>query len=270
MGKELKVIAYVKGLGEVVETAADFYSELKELKLGGARLISPRDEAYARLQTIGKDNIGEDDGTRTRAGFDYAKEQLPILRLNSRLLNPALAKKAVKSNRANAYFHTETTEEYEQSLKQAEKDMSKEPSKRSAVVLPSRDNFTMSDKENWEVLEAVLKDQAEPYFKFNGPITVYPVDKKVVDAQDGTIETVLWFRNLRNWSDFSGISWDLGNAYRARGVRESAEGTAKISKQSINSYTSKQAQKYLKILDGVRKGNLPASRLEEIVKYFNR
>ena len=247
--EQLKVIAYVKGLGEVVETAADFYSELKELKLGGARLISPRDEAYARLQTRGKEDIGKDCGTRTRAGFEHAKEQLPILRLNSRLLNPALAKKAVKSNRANAYFHTETTEEYEQSLKQAEKDMSKEPSKRSAVVLPSRDNFTMSDKENWEVLEAVLKDQAEPYFKFNGPITVYPVDKKVVDAQDGTIETALWFWSLGNRSDFIGYYGDLGDADRARGVRKSAEGAAK-NFEAVKTYTLAQIQEALK------KGNI--------------
>jgi len=220
----LKTIAYVEGLGEVVETCNNFYSELRQLDAGRARLISPRDEAYARLQTRGKEeeNIGQDYGTRTSADFEYVKGEFPILRLKSRLLNQALAKKAVEANKQGNYFHTETTKEYEQSLEEAEREVEQglEPKERSVIVLPSRDRLLgITDKQNWEVLEAVLKDQAKPYFEFNGPLNIYPFDKEIVDAQNGTIETLMVFGDFCHGSGFFGDR-HFNYVDRARGVRK--------------------------------------------------
>lgn len=262
MKTQLHVVADVKGLGKVVEVASDFYTELNQLRDGGATLISPRKEAYARLQTRGKKDIGKSYGTRTSAGFEYARGQLPIFRIKSRLTNPGLAKLAVEANRAGNYFHTESTKEYEESLKQAETDKSKEPEKRSVIVLPSRQNFTMSDKENWDVYKAVLKDQAKSYFGLNGPITVYPVAKDTVDAQSGTILTELWFRDLDGRSDFGGHR-GLHDDDGARGVlRKSAEGTV----QKVLPYTPRQISKYaakvMKVREALRKGKIDVSRLE--------
>ena len=56
-------LANIKGLGEIVQVCNNFYNKLQELKQAGAKLISPRDEAYARIQTKGKENIGRSDGT---------------------------------------------------------------------------------------------------------------------------------------------------------------------------------------------------------------
>jgi len=220
MAKVLSVIAEVKGLGKVVEVYGEFYTNLKELKKGGARLISPRDEAYARLQTRGKENIGQNLGTRTSAGFEYVKRQLPICRLNSRLMDPILAKLASKVNRAGNYFHTDSTKNYEESLKQAEEDKNKEPIKRKVIILPSRSSFAMSPEENWEIFESILKDQAKPYFEFTGPINVCPVEKNIVDAQDGTILTGLWFRSIGGRSGLYGYCGrNIGNVNRkVRGV----------------------------------------------------
>ncbi|MEK6861859.1 MAG: hypothetical protein AABY07_07885 [Nanoarchaeota archaeon] len=223
---KLLVLADVKGLGEVVESDKYFYIALQELKSGRARLITPREEAYARLNTKG--SIGGSDGTWTTAGFEYAKEQSPILNLNSRLTDPSLAKLATEANREGNYFSTESIREYEQSLKQAEKDKNKEPAKRNTIVLPSRNEFRITDKENWEVLETVLKDQAKPYFEFNGPIVVYPVPPETIDTQEGTLLTQLWFGSLDDRSYFSGVSRNLDYGNWVRGVRDSAEGTVLI------------------------------------------
>ena len=211
MKNQLSVIAEVEGLGKIVQANADLYTELKQLREAGARLISPRDEAYARLQTRKKENIGKNYGTRTSAGFEYIKKENPIFRLSSRLNNQGLAKLAVEANRQENYFHTNSTKEYEDSLKQAEKDKDKDPTKRNVIILPLRTNFTMSDKENWEIYQAILKDQARPYFELNGPITIYPVSFKKVDSQDGTILTNLWFLSLDVGSDFVGDDWNLND-----------------------------------------------------------
>jgi hypothetical protein len=227
MKNQLDIIADVEGLGRIVEAKSDFYTELQQLKEANARLISPRNEAYARIHTQGKENIGKSYGTRTSAGFEYAKAQLPIFRVKSRLTNLKLAKLAVEANSAGNYFHTDSTKEYRDSLEQAEKDNSKEPVKRNVIVLPSRSEFTMSDKQNWEIYQAILKDQAKPYFELNGPIEVYPLDEKIVDVQDGTILTHLWFWGLDGGSGFGGCDGGLCDGSGARGVlRESAEGTS--------------------------------------------
>lgn len=257
-------LADVKGLGRVVEAFGDFYSDLQQIQEAKAGLISPRDETYARLMTKEKENIGKEYGTWTCAGFEYAKGQSPIFRLNSRLTEPEKAKLLVKVNRQGKYFHTESTREYEESLRQAEEDKDKEPVERNVIVLPSRDNFIMSDKENWEIYQAILKEQAKPYFELNGPIPFYLVDKDVVDSQNGTILTPLWFSSLDYRSGFNGNYTFLVNLnFRARGVLRSAEGTAKILP-----YSQKQVGKYLKLVLGVRNGNMPASKLEEVAEFL--
>ena len=77
-------------------------------------------------------------------------------------------------------------------------------SERDVIVLPSREQFTISDKENWEVYQAVLKDQAKPYFELDGPINVSPVGANTVDAQKGTLLTALWFGDFRYYPGFGG------------------------------------------------------------------
>jgi len=265
----LPVLADVEGLGKVVEANTDFYTELQQLKLDRVVLISPRNEAYARIHTQGKENIGKSYGTRTSAGFEYAKEQLPIFRVKSKLNNLRRAKLVVEANRQGNYFHTSSTKEYEDSLKQAEIDKNKEPIKRNVIILPSRTQFTISDKENWGIYQAILKDQAKQYFELNGPIDIYPIDTSDVDSQNGTILTPLWFGSLDSRSELLGYgrSADYYND-RARGVLEgSGEATSpKISERAP--YTPRQIKSYSEIVQGVRDGTLPASKLEKIIKFF--
>ena len=115
-----ELITHVKELGEVVQSNGNWLTNVQDSK---GRIITPRNEAYARLQTIGEKDIGKSYGTRTSAGFEHAKEQFPLVRLRSQLLNKSLAEKAVAANNNGNYFSTQTTKEYEQSLEEAEEEM---------------------------------------------------------------------------------------------------------------------------------------------------
>jgi hypothetical protein len=267
--QKLPIIADIKDLGKIVESFSDFYTNLKQLRANRAHLISPGDEAYVRLATKGKENIGKPYGTWTSAGFEYIKNELPILNLKSRLLNYELAKQAVGANRNNKYFNTNSTVEYEKSLKQAEKDNNKDLKDRNIIILPSRDQFTISDKQNWEVLETILKDQAKPYFEFNGPITVYPIDKNIVDKQNGTILTQLWFGDLDYGSGFDGVSRGLLNDGGARGVKKES---GKATSRKILPYTQKELDKNLRIIEKIKEGKINLSNLksevEEVAKFL--
>ncbi len=223
----VKTLANIKKLGNIVEVSGDFYSALQQLKEAGAELISPRDEAYARIATDRKEKIGRSYGTWTSAGFESAKDHFPLMRLSSRLLNPELAKQAVEANRKESYFTTETPDE------------------------------------NWEIAEFALKDKAREYFDINkNPITLYLVDKNIVDKQSGTLLTQLWFGFLDYRSDFYGNYRYLDDGSGARGVKVSAEGT-----QKILPYTEELGN-CLQIAQGVRTGNLPASKLEQLIRFL--
>ena len=185
-------LANVKGLGQVVEADSNFYTNLQELEQAGASLISPRNEAYARLNS----NIGKNYGTWTTAGLEYVKGEKPILRLDSRLLNPELAKQAAEANRNGKYFSTENIKEYEESLKQAEQDKNKDPKERNVIILPSREVFDISLTENSEVLECLLKDQAKAYSEIKKVLTFYPVSKETIDEQNGNCNQKLWRKGV--------------------------------------------------------------------------
>lgn len=231
----MKTIANVKELGEIVETYSDFYSELKELKQNKAEIITSRNEADARISTYGNENIGKEYGTWIAYGNEYIKGKLPILRANSRLLNLGLVKKAVEANRKGNYFSTNNNEFYEKSLKEANSEKNKDYAERNIILLPSKDNFTISQKENWNVAQFIFRDKAEEYFRFIrdkyniDEITFYTVDKDVVDNQKGTLLTQLWLSGLlvlRSGLNgcLMGLDYDCS---RAHGVRKiSAEGAS--------------------------------------------
>jgi len=261
----MEILAEVKGLGIVKESIGDFSANIRELK---GRIISPRDEAYARIATQGKENIGLRYGTRTSAGIEYTKGELPIFNLSSKLLNPELAKQAVRANRNGRYFSTETRTEYDESLKQAQEN-------KGALVLPSRQNFQITPTKNSKVLEFALKDQAGAYWDLHKkvcgdvPITFHLVDENTVDSQPGVLLTELWFGGLDDGSYLNGYyGYCLYIDGRARGVFDSGKAGAKISKpkntQEVRIYTPAQLSKYQKILQSVREGNLPASKLEKV------
>lgn len=253
----MKTLAYVENLGEIVEAYPNLFDmELSELKSSRVSLITPRDEAYARIATAGKENIGKDNGTWTSAGLEYIAGELPLLRYHSRLLDIELAKKAVEANRNRyCYFSTDSEREYEESLAIAKEDESKEPSKRRIIILPSKQNTLINHDNNWQVLKFLLRDKAKKYFEFNHEkdIQLYQVASATVDSQKGTLLTQLRFGCIGSRSDLVGSNRDLRFG-EAHGVRQIvAEGNAKTvledaPKKIVESYTPEQISKALKSL----------------------
>jgi len=215
-------IIKVQGLGEIVEVGGDFTQILDQLNYYGATLISPRDEAYARLQTRDAERIGRSQGTWTRAGFEYVKGELPVLVRESKLLDPELARQAVEANRQGRHFATNSLDQYAQSLAIAKEDESKDPKDRRAIILPSDTNFITSLERSPEVLQFLLQDQAEQYFRFNceDPMNVYLVDRNTVPSKEGTTLTQLWFRYLGSRSGLNGNDRNLNCDDGSRGVRD--------------------------------------------------
>ena len=211
---EAKLEAEIEGLGKIYRADAPFDIARQSLNSERINLIIPRDLAYAR-QKVSKSHSLNTNGSYTRAGFAYAKEEPVLLALNSPLSrNMRLARQATEANRQGKYFSTDDLEIYEKLAQQAEQEQKegKPPEKTNVLILPSRDSFNISRNENWEVLQGVLKDQAKSYFNFNArdKIRTYLVDKSVVDSQDGTVLTQLWLCNLGVNSDLSGDGRNLG------------------------------------------------------------
>jgi len=233
----------VKDLGIVAQSDGDLYTNVKDLK---GRVISVRNEAYARVCTAGKENIGKTEGTRVSMIVSYLKEELPVWQKKS-MFPKTLAKALVDAHLQNKYYSTGSTKEYEQARKKAEDEEKRgiAPEKRSTIVCPSGEVFKMSLSENRKQLDFILIDLVERYLQLNGqPINFYPIGKEIVDGSqpdlltkpNGTIQNYIWFGSLGGRSGLVGDFRDASYCdLRARGVfKKSAEGTSpKISREII-------------------------------------
>jgi hypothetical protein len=185
----------------------DFCQILSQLNDQDARLISARDEAYIRIKTAGKVDIGKSSGTWCLHGVEYKPfNHYPLLRRESRLLDPKLASQAVDANRNNKYFSTNSTKEYEESLAIAKEDRNKAPKERRIIILPPLTRVTISPRQSSEILEFLLQDLAEEYYKFNGSksIILYLINSETINQYKGTVLTQFWFWDRNNNSDFDG------------------------------------------------------------------
>jgi hypothetical protein len=206
----IKELADIEGFGRVVELEADFYTELERAKRMGTLPITPRDEASVRLKTHGPNGIGRVVGTRTSAGFEEMKGEPPILRLESRLLNPELAKISLgkdERDKQRVYLPTGSVAEYEESFKQAKADLEKPPRERNVILFPSRNRIYLDKEENWDIYESIFKDQAESYFNLSGVICIAPLSvffPREFDSQNGTVLTQVWMRDIGGGSGLYG------------------------------------------------------------------
>ena len=201
-----------------------------------------RNMAYMRL------NKGSVEGARTCHAPIYAKDSPIILaRVSPLIKNFKMAERAVKANRNNQYFATENTEIYDEYAKIAEKDKSKNPSERRALILPSKKRYIISP--NSEEAQALFKDTGKKYFETfckNG-INFYPVDKDFVNKQKGSLVEFLWFGHPDYDSDLLGSDRDLDCGNRAFGVlpETSEAGSKKISAPTLDQVIEVLKNKYV-------------------------
>ena len=234
-------------------------------------MITAEQLAYARTHAEqGGESSLSRSGSYTLAGFVHLKGEMPIRVARSPLVNVRLAGLAVKANRAGNYF-SDSEQVYERFANQAEEDKSKDPEKRRAVVLPDNKPFQVSSKVNVDVFRHIFGKAGEDYLQFIGKdsITVHPVDVHNVDAQDETILTQEWLGELGNGSYVDGLDRNLNLRGTVRGVQRTgvASSQKNASTGSITQYSTKQLDRLIKVMQGVREGELPASRLEREIKF---
>ncbi|MDD5193478.1 MAG: hypothetical protein PHF67_02725 [Candidatus Nanoarchaeia archaeon] len=164
-------------------------------------LISVRDEALARISSdqIGQENFmphytldnipflpelredqaywhKEEDGTLTSASLFVSENNPPVLLKGG--MNKKRAEKignafykAWKADSDDGYdlgvcYYTGNRENYETVRKVARKEESKSPPERTAILLPSSNEITISPDTNSEVYTFLFEDMADSYWKY--------------------------------------------------------------------------------------------------------
>ena len=255
----------IKGLGKVGIEYAPFDIQLKKFKEAGAKfpyVMDVRNMAYMRL------NKGPKDGARTCHAPIYAKDSpIIIARVSPLIKDFKMAEQAVEANRNNQYFTTNDTEIYDKYAKIAEKDKSKEPEERMALMLPSKENYLI--KPNSEEAQALFKDTGEEYFETfckNG-INFYPLDKNFINKQKGSLVEYLWFGHPVSGSDLYGDDRSLGSDNRAFGVLSE---TSEAGSKKIVPYSLKSLNKVITLANEIKEGNIAASKLEKVVDFLEK
>jgi len=253
---------------ELVKFEGNWHSIVKESLQNKVPIASSREIVSLRNKLPYEHDIWRYGGW-TKEQPIYAPKNQGILVMNSMLLKPELAEKVVEASRNNKYLELSKSQ-YEKFLRTAEKEEKSKKEERSVLILPSRNNFEIFPKNNYGFAENLFgKENAEKYFKEKGinSITFYTISPDYVDEQNNPITTELWFRDLDGRSGLGGVRYLGYDDFRAFGVREvSAEGTQKILLPS----KQKEIKDYVNILEGIKDGKIPNSKVEKVIKGLER
>lgn len=262
--------------GKILRVDAPFDEALTALRQAGCRYPIPvKDLAAARMEK-GKGHSLSQNGSYTREGVLYFQDTPPILALNSPLLDLRLASQAVQANREGRYFFTQDEAMYEEFARLAEQGKSLEPEERKAVYLPKSGCILTKDNADFLGILRTLfggKTAVDNYLAFNGgDIPLFLIEHGEVRAQEGTLLTQLWFWDLDDGSGLGGDGRYLGFSGRVRGVLKSERAIASEPQTPSAKplYTQSQITKLATLIQGVREGNLPASKFEQIAQFLDR
>ena len=272
--------AKVEGLGEIYRLNIPFDQALESLKEFGIKTpTSARELAYSRIKE-GRMSSLSSNGSYTREGFLYLKDEPILLALNSPLLDLELARQAVEANKKGNYFLSDSKIYIEQK-EIAENDKSKKPEQRSVLILPKRENYNIpiTAFNEDELTLFLFKDKAEDYGMFLrenkiNEIPVLLVDKNYVDSQEQSVLTQLWLRGLDGRSGLDGYDRGLDYSGRVRGVFEKAGEAGRTRekptlKQKIKlPYNKRQVDSISNIVLNVKEGRFPALKLELVLKFL--
>ena len=256
MYKKFMVETQAKQKEKAEITIANWYNALKQIYERKGEVGTMAEFIRARNSAPFEDRVWQ-YGANTKAGLDYAKNNpVLLLRENSELLNLENAERAVQLYRKDKEYSI-TQGIYNSHLSKAEKESKKAPEKRSILILPGRDNFSITSQSHFDVLRFLAESpkEAEKYLerlseKGIKEIKVILRNKNYVDNQDSPFTDQLWLRRLDDRSDLGGLR-GLGNSYGGViGVRQvSGEAsTQKISRKESELYTPKQILSALKAL----------------------
>ncbi|MFQ5531833.1 MAG: hypothetical protein ACE5ES_04420 [Candidatus Nanoarchaeia archaeon] len=276
---EARLLEEVKGLGKLYGTKAQFYEQLraldwvrKEAGTGPIYPISVRDASYARLN--GKTQEVR-YGTRTCHAPVLARDSpVVVARISPLVTDLDMAHQAVQAHFDSKYPVFDRAV-YDKWHEIAEKDKGKKPEKRRAIVLPERGNFRVN--KGSEDAEFFWQDTMQDYFNrfvSGGSVKAYQVSQDEVDSlpEDKSIVNYLWFYRPDYVSDLDFRGWDLYDDDWTLGVlkKTSEAGSRAGSKNFKPPYTQGKVDRIAKLVQGVRDGRLPASRLEKFFPFLKK
>jgi len=248
------LIQDIKGKVESAYVEAPFDKAKKELESNKYRIISLSENAKLRMQE-GKDAFISQNGNYTREGVIYLPSNKIYLTKSSPIMENA--EEATECHRKGNEFYLN------------DKQVSNAIKKGTAVKFPQNDNYSIpTDKFGEDIITdfafgKIAKDYGK-FLKEEAKINEMPV--WLSNCENKPFARQLWFRGLGG-----GVRSGLGGFgsldYYGDGVRGVREVSAEGAAQKISlPYKQKDIKNYLNILQDVREGNLPASKLEKVIK----
>lgn len=213
-------IKIIEGLGEIVYVTAPFNKALAQLRKLGAHPISLRDLAYVRMES-GDNSYISQNGSFVKQGAIYIPGQKVIFTDNSPKLRNT--KKVTDCHRYGREFYVEA----KSYLEQVEKDKSKAPEQRKAIIFSSQKDFSIPTNKfaDEEITRWAFKDKAKEYGEFlrNSKYNIREMSVYLVNSNaQKPFAKQLWLRMLGHdgMSSLNGRLRDLffGN-YVVRGVQ---------------------------------------------------
>lgn len=262
-----QIEAEVKGLGKVIRIAKPFDQALETLKKENARVISAKDLANARIQTGTESSLSR-NGSYVKEGLVYVPDKTLFVR-NSPFLVQTIARDAVQVHRnVNEFFvNNNFIQKYQE---QAETDKKKEPEKRRVLELARRGTYKIPTNrfKDEELTLWLFGKKAQKYGDFlkqKAGINEIPVYLSSNSSQNSANQ--LWLGCLDDRSSLYGYNRGLDYYYYVRGVLKTGEASRTAEKSP---YTKRQIDKIGKLVQGVRQGDLPASRLEKVADFLDK
>jgi len=244
---EARLLEQVKGLGDVYSVEAPFDEQLLTLNERGIRYpISIRDASYLRLYGQNK------GGMRTCHAPILAKNSPVIIaRISPLVKDIKMVRQAVNAHRKGE-FPSFSVELYSQWNDIAEKDKSKKPENRRAIILSERGDYKVHrDSDEVRFFWQSAREKYFARFAPEGSIQVYQIAPITVDSQNGTIINYTWFDSLEDGSGLSFGDRDLDGGDRTFGVlKKTSEAGSRSGKASLP-YTIRQIEREIRRLSGL-------------------
>ena len=257
---EPKRIGHVNGLGEIFELSAPFHKQVEVFQNKGIAYATPED--IARIRLAGLSN----NWSRTNVAPITFKGEKTVLYKPSPLMNLIMAKYAVNAHSSGQY-PVFPRKFYELARNQAESEYGKEPEDRSALILSNDGDYELTP-EMPETMFLLRKFTKEYFDRFEDELKI-SLFNLTSDLKRESIVNYLGFGNP-HWymSNINCRNMDLNDNYWAFGVLRAD----KISEATQKNLPSRQedVEKYISLVQGVRKDDLPASQLEEVVDFFKK
>ncbi len=261
-----KLEAEVDGVGNIGYLEVPFDQAVRTF--GRTKILTAESLAQGRIQN-GKRSSLSTNGSYAREGVVYVPGEGKILtRKSPALVSLKEAERATQSHSQGKEFSI-TSKKAGEYLEKA-----KDQKDKSAILLTDTgavptNRFGEDERTVW-----LFGKQAESYGDFlqNAGITGMQSYLSDENSQEEPFANQLWLSSLDDRSDFVGVGRVLSFSGRVRGVFSVGEADARSPKAKseplTKHYTARQVDRNITIVNKIRQGDWPASKLEQVAKFL--